>query len=341
MLRYECKKLISNKFVLGLFIAVFLLNILLSYSTAKHDAAADIPENVLYALEAYNDNSEVWETEYQRLSTYYNDVFLPAKKEEMKEFFKQNPDSKEYVWELDSDAEKYMDYQNAQAYMAEIDSYPKDLKRVVKAAVIAKEDYLASGVTENDYEYKYQSDIEYIYEVNSLIPIDYEYAVGWDEYHAYTSGNILLVMLMLVLAPGLCIEEFSSGMYPVLHATKKGRLHTFLNKLGALALFTTLAVAVHRHLLGLLWRELRILLPRQLRPSVRGLQVLPRDHHRGRAAGRVGADQDPCTVRLRHPHYAGLGVHQEVRPDLCGLPRRGRGQLRAVLLHFSGTDGLL
>ena len=133
----------------------------------------------------------------------------------MKEFFKQNPDSKEYVWELDSDAEKYMDYQNAQAYMAEIDSYPKDLKRVVKAAIIAKEDYLASGVTENDYEYKYQSDIERIYEINSLIPIDYEYAVGWDEYHAYTSGNVLLVMLMLVLAPGLCIEEFSSGMYPI------------------------------------------------------------------------------------------------------------------------------
>ena len=69
MLGYECKKLISNKFVLGLFIAVFLLNILLSYSTAKHDKATDMPENVLYALEAYNDNSEVWETEYQRLST--------------------------------------------------------------------------------------------------------------------------------------------------------------------------------------------------------------------------------------------------------------------------------
>ena len=80
MLGYECKKLISNKFVLGLFIALFLLNILLSYSTAKHDAAVDIPENVLYALEAYNDNPEAWETEYQRLSAYYNDVFLPAKK---------------------------------------------------------------------------------------------------------------------------------------------------------------------------------------------------------------------------------------------------------------------
>ena len=244
MLRYEWKKLISNKFILGLFIVLFLLNALLSYSAAKHDPATDLSEDVLAALEAYNEDPEAWNAEYERLSTYYNEVFYPKVEQEMKEFREKNPNANWYQWELDEDAQKYWDYFNAQRYMAEIDSYSKDLKSVVKAAVIAKEDYLASGVTENDYEYKYQTDIEYIYEVNSLIPLEYEYAVGWDEYHAYTSGNVLLVMLMLVLAPGLCIEEFSSGMYPILHATKKGRLHTFLNKLGALALFTTLAVAL-------------------------------------------------------------------------------------------------
>ena len=244
MFRYECKKLISNKFILGLFILLFLLNALLSYSEAKHDPATDLSEDVLAALEAYNDDPEAWKTEYDRLTTYYNEVFLPEKEQAMKEFFEKNPNANSYTWENTEESQKYWDYFTAQRYMSELDSYPKDLKRVVKAAIIAKEDYLASGVTENDYEYKYQSDIEYIYEVNSLIPIDYEYAVGWDEYHAYTSGNVLLVMLMLVLAPGLCIEEFSSGMYPILHATKKGRLHTFLCKLGALALFTTLAVVL-------------------------------------------------------------------------------------------------
>ncbi len=244
MFRFECKKLISNKFILGLFIVLFLLNALLSYSEAKHDPATDLSADVLAALEAYNEDPEAWEAEFDRLTTYYNEVFYPKVQQEMQEFYEQNPGANSYSWELDDDAEKYWNYTNAKRYMSELDSYPKDLNRVVKAAIIAKEDYLAAGVTENDYEYKYQSDIERIYEVNSLIPIDYEYAVGWDEYHAYTSGNVLLVMLMLVLAPGLCIEEFSSGMYPVLHATKKGRLHTFLNKLGALALFTTLAVVL-------------------------------------------------------------------------------------------------
>ena len=47
MIRYECKKLISNKFILGLFVLLFLLNALLSYSEAKHDPATDLSEDVL------------------------------------------------------------------------------------------------------------------------------------------------------------------------------------------------------------------------------------------------------------------------------------------------------
>ena len=80
MLRYECKKLISNKFILGLFILLLLLNALLSYSEAKHDPATDLSEDVLAALEAYNDDPEAWKAEYDRLTTYYNMVSLLQKR---------------------------------------------------------------------------------------------------------------------------------------------------------------------------------------------------------------------------------------------------------------------
>ena len=85
MLGYECQKLISNKFILGLFIILFLLNALLSYSEAKHDPATDLSEDVLAALEAYNDDPEAWNVEYARLETYYNEVFYPKVQQEMKE----------------------------------------------------------------------------------------------------------------------------------------------------------------------------------------------------------------------------------------------------------------
>ncbi len=77
MFKYECKKLISNRVILGLFILLFLLNALLSYSEAKHDPATDLSEDVLAALEAYNDDPEGWRAEYDRLTTYYNMVILP------------------------------------------------------------------------------------------------------------------------------------------------------------------------------------------------------------------------------------------------------------------------
>ena len=83
----ECRKLVSNRFLLGLFIILFILNAVLSYTEAKHDTTNNMTDNVLNALEAYNDDPVAWKNEYDRLATYYNDVFLLAKKAEMKEFF--------------------------------------------------------------------------------------------------------------------------------------------------------------------------------------------------------------------------------------------------------------
>ena len=37
MFRHECKKVISNKFLIGMFIALFLLNAVMSYTEAKHE----------------------------------------------------------------------------------------------------------------------------------------------------------------------------------------------------------------------------------------------------------------------------------------------------------------
>ena len=243
MLRYECKKIISNKFIIGLFVILFIVNALLSYNAAKNSGSYELSEEVLEVLEEYNQDPEAWMVEYDRLETYHHEVYLPALQRAIREYMLANPGAT-YIDSpiVDETAMKYNQYHMAYNYLTQLDSYPKELTRVVNSAISTKEDYLASGMTAGDYEYRYQDDIEHIYEVNAIIPVAYEYAKGWDVFHAYTSGNILLIMLMLVLAPGLCIEEFSSGMYPVLQATKKGRLHTLICKLGTLLLFVTLVV---------------------------------------------------------------------------------------------------
>ena len=264
MFRYECKKIISNKFIIGLFVILFIINALLSYNAAKNSGSYELPEKVLEALEEYNQDPEAWMVEYDRLETYFKEVYYPALLQETWEFYQKNPEGT-FEAKQDETAAKYGFYHAAYNYLTELDSYPTDLNRVVEAARSTKEDYLASGMTADDYEYRYQDDIEHIYEVNAIIPVEYEYAKGWDAYHAYTSGNILLVMLMLVLAPGLCIEELSSGMYSVLHATKKGRLHTLICKLGTLLTVVALAVLLFTATtLGFFRRKLWVFLPGKL-----------------------------------------------------------------------------
>ena len=80
MFGYECRKLVSNRFLLGLFIILFILNAVLSYTEAKHDTTNNMTDNVLNALEAYNDDPVAWKNEYDRLTTYYNMVSLPQKR---------------------------------------------------------------------------------------------------------------------------------------------------------------------------------------------------------------------------------------------------------------------
>ena len=51
MLKYECKKIISNKFIIFLFAILFIVNALLSNNAAKGSESHELPEKVLAALE--------------------------------------------------------------------------------------------------------------------------------------------------------------------------------------------------------------------------------------------------------------------------------------------------
>lgn len=248
MLKYEFKKLFQSKLFVILFALLLLLNIGLCYRSAKEAAGSvTIEADVLEQLDAYNRDSVAWQTEYERLGKVYEE-YESARRQAFEqayaEYKKENPNASSFSYifpaeeHFDSaflaDVSKHWDCYQAYAILQELDSYEADVGRVVRAARMAQEDYLASGVSEQAYEYRYQGDLIRIYEVNALIEIEYEYAVGWDSYFAYTDGNVLLAILLTVAAVGLCIGEYRSGMLPILHATKGGRMRTLLCKLGVL-----------------------------------------------------------------------------------------------------------
>ncbi len=245
MFRYEWKKLLHNKFFLILFVLLFIVNAVLSFTEAKEAAEKNYSyddktqQMIMELAKEYSADPEAWEKEYARLQEYYEEYMEEARKEHAGE------GSYTIDYGDDPDMVKHSRYQMTMRFLQKIDSYPEDIKKVIRAAKITKEDLLAAGVKESDYAYEYQDQIIELYSVNKLIPLKYEYMQGWDKYFAYTNGNVLLVMLLLFLVPGLTIEEYAGGMYPILHATKKGRPHVILCKLGVLLCTVTASVLLY------------------------------------------------------------------------------------------------
>ena len=243
MYRYEWKKLLKNRFVTVFFCALLILNGILSFTAAKNTDLVS-SKDVATAIQAYERDPVAWEEEYQALADY-NTQFVEQQYEKMDAFIPQYPGDV-FEWEYTEEALRYLVYRDAKLHLDTKDTfdetYRRALSRVVKNAELAKEDYIAVGVGEDAYEYKYQNDIAAIYRVNSILPLEFEYTHGWEQYHSYNSGNILLVLLVLVLAPAISLTEHTTGMYPILHTAKHGRGKTLLHKLLVLATAVTCSV---------------------------------------------------------------------------------------------------
>ncbi len=222
MFRYEWKKLTRNRFFIAIFVFLFLVNVALVYMESPYEPGAELgdlaPELEKY-WDMYIEDPVAFEARYEELLPHYEATT------------ESGGDWTEEDWECWFYQRVFNFLGRLQEY---VNTYPEDLHFAVIAAELKQEDLLATGVLPTDYEYEYQQEIIDIYSVNGLIPLKAEYLRGWDDYFSYISGNVLLVMLLLVLAPSLCIDEHASGMYPILHATKRGRLATILCKLGVL-----------------------------------------------------------------------------------------------------------
>ncbi len=231
MFRYEWKKLIHNRFFIAIFVLLFLVNTALVYMESKPDGydRDDLAEDLYDEWELYLADPDAFKVEYDRLTAHFEVMNAEGKK--------------------DKETEKYWNYRRIYGFLERqqeyVNTFPEDMRYIVIAAQLKQEDLLATGVLPTDYDYEYQQDVIDIYTVNERIPLIPEYLRGWDDYFSYTSGNVLLVMLLLVLAPSLCIDEHTSGMFPVLHATKKGRLHTILCKLGVLFCVVVVGVLLY------------------------------------------------------------------------------------------------
>lgn len=263
MIRYEIKKLLGNKFIPIFFVIMFALNLLLSYYAAplsrgelnlhsELDAETQAIVDEMYAR--YEANPETFMEEFSSCRAYYlisveKSSLVAEKNMEAMMRGEEGNYTIQDVWpEYNEEIRAMVDlYFNTYRYFYRVsgyvtEEYPALLDQVIDNAKLFQEEYLAYGMSADSYEYRYQSDVIDVYSVNKNLPIRFEDRKGWDMYFTYTDGNICMLLFVLVLIPGLLLDEKKNGTFPILRATKQGRLALIVTKYVTLLLVSAASV---------------------------------------------------------------------------------------------------
>lgn len=263
MIRYEIKKLLGSKFIPIFFIIMFALNLLLSYYAAPRsrgelnlhselDAETQAIVDEMYAR--YESDPEAFMEEFSSCRAYYltsiemTSLVTEKNMEAMMRGEEGNYTIQDFWPEYNDEIRAKVDlYFNTYRYFYRVsgyvtEEYPALLKSVIDNAKLFQEEYLAYGMSADSYEYRYQSDVIDVYSVNKNLPIRFEDRKGWDMYFTYTDGNICMLLFILVLIPGLLLDEKKNGTFPILRATKKGRFALITTKYLTLLLVSAASV---------------------------------------------------------------------------------------------------
>ena len=263
MLKYEIKKILGNKFVLIFFAFMFLVNALLSYYAAPQARGelnlpsqldAETQARVDAMFERYEADPEAFMADFAECQTYrqkwldamgkMTDKNMEAEMmgEEanytIQDFWPEYND--EIRAKIDEYNEIYKYFNRVYSYLYE--DLPVIYDGVISNAELFQQEYIAYGMSADSYEYRYQSDVIDIYSVNKNLPIRIEDRNGWDTYFTYTSGNICLILFLLALVPGLLLDEKKNGTFPIIRATRKGRIALISTKYLTLLLLSAFAV---------------------------------------------------------------------------------------------------
>ena len=255
MLKYEIKKILGNKFVLVFFAFMFLVNALLSYYAAPESQLdVETQAKVDAMFERYEADPEAFMADFAERRTYHDrwlDAMLKMSEKNMEaemmgeeatytiqDFWPEYND--EIRAKIDEYNEIYKYFNRIYSYLYE--DLPVIYDGVISNAELFQQEYIAYGMSADSYEYRYQSDVIDIYSVNKNLPIRIEDRNGWDTYFTYTSGNICLILFLLALVPGLLLDEKKNGTFPIIRATRKGRIALISTKYLTLLLLSAFAV---------------------------------------------------------------------------------------------------
>lgn len=224
----ELYKLFSNRFIKGLLIVVFAVNMLCVVYTCRETG---IPtKDYVNVMDLYRTDPDFIESEYDRISTALNNYI-----EKYMETLESKEEINTFAHEFNYVSNyNFTDWDILGTFFekkAEIENYENTIESYIEQAEKNK-NRLQVFQSDASYSLRYQDAIISTYqELLSSVHIEFDYIHGWDTLFSYNGDVLILFITLLFMISTMIPMENTSGMTAILSASSSGRRDTAIAKI--------------------------------------------------------------------------------------------------------------
>lgn len=238
---YELRKLIGVRYLWAFLVIFLLLNSAVAWITAGQSAAANEPADMIEQfIEGYFADPAPYDAHYAAMEEFdreQNELFVTAMQARDYDFVPQTmPD----VYSTDASFSDKKLYAALHTAIGRASGYSDTVEGVLTSARANLREFDAMGIDGDSFTYRYQLRVIELYEqARDSVRIGVEHTRGWEEYFSYSTVNIFLFLMLIMLGTVIFGQERQSGFVSILRSAKHGRGRTAAAKLLTLLLVST------------------------------------------------------------------------------------------------------
>lgn len=240
---FELEKLLKNRYIRVLILAFYVINIGICGYDAYQISSSQIPtETVSNLFNLYFADPDHLTKEYYELIHLRDERDLLWNEAVLNQNYNYVPDplpNKYTRSETFDDLALFDELFDRKSY---ISNYPFLINEIVSEAQDRLDDFDNHTHT-SDFSYKYQQKLIEIYQpLCRSVNMSLEYTRGWDSFFSYSAGNVFVFMIIILVGTSAFRQEYNSGIFQILHTTRKGRAVTAYAKIIAMLVTSSITI---------------------------------------------------------------------------------------------------
>lgn len=113
-----------------------------------------------------------------------------------------------------------------------INNFSTTIQEVIDQAKKNQEEFYLLGMTDEDYNLRYQKSVVEIYsDVQQNVILSLDIVEGWGSYFAYHTDSFFIFIIVLILSSIIFTQEYATGVYPIISCSKNGNKNIAISKI--------------------------------------------------------------------------------------------------------------